>query len=213
MRITHIFIILLFTQYDTVMGQISIGFKGGPNLNNTVIKSDDPNFPDLSDPTISFHVGLFTTLRITDKFLLIPELQFIQKGYSLSAYRNGNNKVVYKNRINYIEIPLLISYSIFKYINIEAGFVTGFKISAVYKEGSTKKNVTGEFESFLDLGLASGVRINLTERLGLTGRYVWSLTPLDKSDPNISAQVTKEYNRNLLVSVTYTVRTKKDKKK
>jgi hypothetical protein len=51
----------------------------------------DGSIEDDYSSTTSFHVGVFSKLRLSDKFDFIPELQYIRKGYHYkSSYSEGD---------------------------------------------------------------------------------------------------------------------------
>ena len=182
--------------------RFSWGIKAGVNVNDIYIVTDQPSIRDMIHPTTSFHGGLYGQLSMGRKFSFIPELQFIQKGFLI---RNPVSEVKY--RINYIEIPLLISYSVFKYLNIDVGQVNGFKISARAKIGDDKRDITDSYYTY-DFGLTGGVRVNFNKRISLSSRYVWSLNAMSKSP--LGFYVYKESNRNLLFSLTYLLKKAND---
>jgi hypothetical protein len=98
--------------------QIPIGFKAGINLNQIVHRNIPPSIGEERRSYVtSFHVGAFTKIKLTDKFNLIPELQFIQK----EAFVNSFSKI----KLSYIEIPVASSYSPIRWLSIESGGARG----------------------------------------------------------------------------------------
>ena len=96
-----IFLVVCVSGYS----QIPLGFKAGVNVGQIVMKGVPDDFDEDYSPIASFHVGVFSELRLSDQFDFIPELQYIRKGYHYkSSYSDGNI------RLDYIELPLLISY-------------------------------------------------------------------------------------------------------
>lgn len=182
--------------------RFSWGIKAGANVNDIYIVTNQASIHELFHPTTSFHGGLYGQLRMGKKFSFIPELQFIQKGFLI---RNPVFEVKY--RINYMEIPLLLSYSVFKYLNIDVGQVNGFKISANSKHGDDKHDLTDNYYTY-DFGLTAGIRVNFNKKISLSSRYVWSLNTMSKTP--LGFEVYKESHRNILFSLTYLLNKERD---
>ena len=80
------------------------------------MKDVPDDFDEDYSSVASFHVGVFSKLKLSDKFDFIPELQYIRKGYHYkSSYSKGDIL------LDYIELPLVISYKPISFLAIEAG--------------------------------------------------------------------------------------------
>jgi hypothetical protein len=178
-------------------GQTILGLKLGLNYNNEKLRSDDPNYPDLADPKIGFNGGIFLKINLNEKIAFIPELQYVQKGIIV------NDR--YRNRIHYIEIPAMMSLMIVRNLEAEVGLNPGLRMWSTAKVDNTKITTTNSHPLF-DFGISTGIRIKLMKGFGIAGRYVWGLTPSGESDAQQTNVTTKVYNRNLLVSITYTLK-------
>ena len=174
--------------------QIPLGFKAGVNINEIVMKNVSKDFMYQTSSITSFHVGVFSKLRLSDKFDFIPELQYIRKGYDYKpSYGKG------EIRLDYIELPLLISYKPISLLAIEAGPSFGIKI---------KENTSFDRYESTDIGAVGGLRFNLTSKWSVIGRYYDGITsvydiyfnqgPNQGSVENIST-----YNRNFQFSIAY----------
>lgn len=174
--------------------QIPLGFKVGVNVGQIVMKGVADDFDEDYSSIASFHVGVFSKLRLSDKFDFIPELQYIRKGYHYkSSYSDGNI------RLDYIELPLLISYKPISLLAIEAGPSFGVKI----KE-STYINL---YES-TDIGAVGGLRLNLTSKWSVVGRYYHGITSVKDIQYNSGptpgpVEKVSTYNRNIQFSIAY----------
>ncbi|HEY9049650.1 MAG TPA: porin family protein [Ohtaekwangia sp.] len=168
--------------------QIPLGFKAGVNVNTIGIRHKQNEALGFDSYT-SFHVGVFTKLKFSNKFTFIPELQFIEKG------AGGGVK------LGYIEAPLVLSYQPIALLNIEAGPSIGVNVS---------NNTILDYNK-TDFGAIGGLRFNLTPKWSLLGRYYYGISNLDKvyfnAGPNGVAQGwTALYNRNFQFSVAYYLR-------
>jgi hypothetical protein len=175
--------------------QIPLGFKAGVNVSKIVME-DVPKGSVEEDysSVASFHVGIFSKLRLSNKFDFIPELQYIRKGYHYkSTYSEGDI------RLDYIELPLLISYTPISLLAIEAGPSAGIKV----KESTYIKL----YES-TDVGVVGGLRFNLTSKWSALARYYYGITSVNdiyfNSGPNQGpVEKVSTYNRNLQFSIAY----------
>jgi hypothetical protein len=173
------------------ISQIPLGFKVGVNTNTIVVRGVSSEYWDNSDPGISFHLGVFTKLKLSNKLNFIPEVQFIQK---LSDFSSGNFK------LNYIELPLFISYEPIQWLNVEAGPSLGLNVSS---------NLHGDVYKKPDAGVIAGLRFNLTSKWSLLGRYYYGVTPIEEAyftRPQQSPprpETFKFYNETFQLSVAY----------
>jgi hypothetical protein len=190
MRRTVLFLYMTFI-VAIAHAQIPLGFKAGINTNKIVVRDAAGQFDDDSDIGVSFHLGVYTKLKLSDKFNFIPELQFIQKQSKSSS---GNI------RLNYIELPLLISYQPIQWLNIEAGPSLGLNIGS---------NLYADVYESVDGGINGGLRFNLTPKWSILGRYYYGVTPIEKIYFTMGPvgtpppAVIKFYNETLQFSVAY----------
>src|SRR6478736_5935191 len=88
-------------------GQFAFGLKGGININQLSVSNSSGGNPYSTN--MAFHFGLFGQLKLKEKLIFIPELQFTQRGANLQPDLRIN--------LNYIELPVLISYRVIKQLN------------------------------------------------------------------------------------------------
>lgn len=60
-------------------------------------------------PLITPYIGIYWSYKIVNRLKLITELSFMQKGVNFS--QSEYEKITYKVKISYLEIPVLLSYS------------------------------------------------------------------------------------------------------
>ncbi len=170
--VTFLILICVSQSYS----QTLFGLKGGINYNEIVIENA-PSLPlRLYQPNIGFHVGIFTRIRIS-KFYFNPELLFVQRGCNSSAYLFGSLQPATDTRINlnYIELPLLLTFFRFKLLSLEAGTNTSIKLSAKEISDNGKKDVSDRFNKPFDFGISGGIRAIIGQKISIAGRYYHGL--------------------------------------
>jgi hypothetical protein len=84
-------------------------------------------------------------------------------------------------------------------LEFELGPNLGIKISE-------KSDMPGiSFES-LDIGLSTGLRFRLTDKLFITGRYYHGLTSIATLYASASDGESKSFNRTMQISLTYKIK-------
>lgn len=173
--------------------QFGYGAKGGISLSNSLFTVAQGSLPDFFDsrtigPGVYF--GFYGQIKFSDKMMLSPELLFTQKGW------NYRMSLVH---LNYLEIPVLISFRPIKSIGIEAGPNISLLLSS---NGSFKS-----FYSGYDYGLNAGVVYSILKRFSVGVRYYLGLKVVNEVyfvDPNNNPLGhIKERNSSLQIGVTY----------
>lgn len=145
----NILILILLQLSFYSYGQFTYGVKAGINFNDLVVTGSSVS--DGAKPNIGFHAGVFGKLKVYKNFYFIPEIQFSQRGYNVNGLRAN---------LNYIEVPLLLSYMPIKFINIDIGPNLGYQIT-----------YNAFVEEKFDYGLTGGLRFNISEKISIIGRY------------------------------------------
>jgi hypothetical protein len=152
--------------------QIKVGVAGGVNFSNTI----DAYNPNFSTSTIAgLHIGLTLDVPVNPMFSFAPEIFYSQKGYQ-AATTYGN----FKQRTNYIDVPLLAKFNVVPGFN----FVVGPQVSILTSTRNIYDNGfnTVYEESYNNRGDHSalagvfGIGINLNRNVELRGRYIIDLT-------------------------------------
>jgi hypothetical protein len=108
-----------------------------------------------------------------------------------------------KDLLTYIDIPLIIKYQPARFVNIQAGPQIGFRLRAMQKDLETEvKTKINDYYNFFDLGVACGVEANLPNRINLTVRYVFGISPATTDVLYIDPW----YNNFLQLSLGYRIR-------
>jgi hypothetical protein len=151
--------------------QPKVGIAGGVNFSNTV----DAYNSDFTTSTIAgVHVGLTFEIPIAYPLSFAPEIMFSQKGY-----RAETTYGQFKQRTNYIDIPLLAKFRVVPGFNFVIGPQFSFLTSTrnTYDDGFNRVYET-EYDNRGDKSYISGVigiGINLNRNVELRGRYAIDL--------------------------------------
>jgi hypothetical protein len=162
---------LLIGTFGFTQAQISGGIKGGLNFANQEYSAD--GFSISPDARTAFHVGAFLAINFSDNLGLQPELLYSSKG---SEFEFAGTTATAK--YNYLDVPILLRYSINEMISLHAGPQISLLMSAEDDDGDDiSEGVTGS-----DLGLSFGGQVDLP--MGLVGglRYNLGLSNIDDTD-------------------------------
>jgi hypothetical protein len=159
--ITFFIAVLGLFQVTTSTAQTArSGIKGGFNASNLYIDNvNDRN------PRYGFNVGLFTQVPIIKGILYLqPEIGYSTKGttarYNILNTFQGETTF----KLDYAEVPLLLTYKIGNVIDIQAGAYGGYLVNASSKSksdnGSSSEVLLNKdnYKSF-DYGLSAGLNI------------------------------------------------------
>lgn len=189
--------------------QVTFGVKGGLNLNTIAnvgeINVNDPNQPTSIDykTSLGYNLGTYLSLPVSKKSTIYFELQ-----YSL---RGGKIEDV-KHNLNYVELPILFSYSIVKKLAFELGPSFSYKISAIASDDGTKNNIDLLFDENIDIGIYSGVRVPINDRIAIIGRYYVGLLKLFQTTyisgpmPGDDIYESRYYSRTIQLGLTYKIK-------
>jgi hypothetical protein len=151
-----------------------LGVKAGANIfkvDGTAIK-DEFKF--------GYNLGAFAELGLSDKWGIQPEVMWNQTNYRTASnfneiYPGGKSDV--EGKLNYISIPVLLSFTPAKIISFQAGPQFGILLN---KDKSLFDNGKEAFKSG-DFSMLGGVQLNIGS-LKLGGRYVVGLANINDID-------------------------------
>jgi Outer membrane protein beta-barrel domain len=200
--------LLVFATLNFCWAQIPFGIKGGLNVNILSVQNAPPDFGYKTSPSIGFHIGVFTSLKLSDKFSMIPELQYTIKGYSKNEDSVTTEK--YSVMLSYVEMPIMFSYRIIKSLGIEVGPSIGLKVGAKSVRDGNSSKLSDDFAETVDIGVQGGVRFNASERISIIGRYNYGLSAFAKytfsTTPTPGSTETLEFhNSTIQFSVAYKI--------
>ncbi len=149
------------------------GFKVGAN----VFKVDGKSFED--EFKFGYHAGGFIQLKLSDKWQLQPEVMWNQYNTKTDTslgniYKLSNLKDV---KLNYLSVPVLLTYNPTKFVSFQAGPQFGVLID---KSKGLVDNGKQAFKAG-DLSVLGGVQLNLGN-IRVSGRYVVGLSNINDID-------------------------------
>jgi len=158
--------------------QAQFGARAGLNSSNL----HETNFNNRQ----GFHLGAYYRIKL-GAIDIEPGLQFSEKGYKGTENITGDNV---SERLNYIDVPLLIRFNFLKAINIFAGPQASVLASRKYRLGNTSSSSTDIIKGY-DLGGVVGVGLKLPLGLNLQASYDIGLTSLNYFDSDVKNRVLK----------------------
>jgi hypothetical protein len=150
-----------------------LGIKAGANLNKMNGQEFDQGFK------FGYNVGAFAELNFTPMWGIQPELMFNQTNYRTGdrfsdIYPNGVSDV--KGKLNYLTVPILLSFRPIPFLSLQAGPQFGIKLN---KDEHLVNNTADAFKSG-DFALVGGAQLNIAN-IKLGARYVWGLSDIDNT--------------------------------
>lgn len=161
----------------------------------------------MNSQKLGFHAGAFVNIPISKQFSFQPEVLYNQMGARDVAYSTevttgattvktkGESKVT----MNYISVPLMVQMRPMDKFYIEAGPEFSYFINGKTKGEATVASTTGGITTTtsqsqsddlnkddinkFNFGLGLGLGYDITNNIGISARYVNSLTKIDKSRP------------------------------
>jgi hypothetical protein len=165
---SFIIIVLIFTGRAFAQ-KINIGPKLGANIG----KIDGAGFSDKY--TLGYHAGGFLRIRLDKKWSIQGEVLWNQingdtaSNFS-SIYQNLSNQDLQNPRLNYLSIPLLLTYKPGKIISFQAGPQFG---SLLDNSRTFVQNGQNAFKKG-DLSLLAGIQLHILS-VDIYGRYMIGL--------------------------------------
>jgi hypothetical protein len=156
---------------DRSTPQSNAGIKGGYNL--AAVNFDDNGE---TGQRHGFHVGVYGESFISESFSIQPELMYSQQGYEI---KDNNGNVTFTQKLNYINLPVMLKAYPSKNLFFEAGPQIGVAIS--HKEeysgffSSTQEYDPNSFDWGMNFGAGfktdSGISFGARYHLGLGDLY------------------------------------------
>jgi hypothetical protein len=148
-----------------------LGIKAGANLDKVNGQAFDQGFK------FGYNVGAFAELNFTPLWGIQPEVLFNQSNYRTGdhfsdIYPGGVNDV--KGKLNYLTIPILLSFRPIPLLSLQAGPQFGIKLN---KDEHLVNNAADAFKSG-DFSLVGGAQLNIAS-LKIGARYIWGLADVN----------------------------------
>lgn len=138
--------------------ETSFGLKGG--LNFATLGGDAEDVESLT----SFHLGGFAQIKISEKFMIQPELVYSGQG----AQDSVENDL--KIKLNYINLPIMAKFMVSDGLSFEVGPQIGFAVSRKVTFEGESENLDDEFKAF-DYGVGLGAGYQFDSGMLLSLRY------------------------------------------
>lgn len=166
--------ILAFGTMLAVQAQnVKFGVKGGLNISKLTNT-------DGSKALAGFHAGGLVNIGLNESWAIQPEVLYSSQGtkaekgiFGLTASNTLN--------LNYINVPVMVQYSIVPAFYLEAGPQVGFLTAGKVKSGGVSVDIKDSMKS-IDFGLGFGFGYKFDMGLGISGRYNFGLTNVYDSD-------------------------------
>jgi len=162
---------------------IDIGIK--VSLNMAKHTGDDSRILD-TDPdfSVGFALGGFLTYNINDQISIRPEFHYSVKGVKFELKFEWSDSYESTIELNYLDIPVLILFSVQENINVFAGPYFGFFLGGKWKWKSYGESEEGDIDKEVyaspDHGLVFGGSYGLGKNISIEVRYAFGLKTIDK---------------------------------
>ena len=189
--------------------KVNFGVKAGLNLSTW-------NYDDASLRP-GFHAGGFATVQFSRMFAVQPEVMYSMEGsaYEGELYALGvswaNAKVT--STVHKLNVPVMLQFTPISMLTIEAGPQFGFNLAVSHHIKSniagiveTEKDVDVDKENYnmFEMGIAAGLKLNLTRNMAIGARYVYGISPIFDEGRLFSRQVTDAvHTSNIMVSLNF----------
>lgn len=174
MKSKSIVLSLLLVSFAVIHSQaqgVHVGVKAGANI----FKVDGQGYSEGFH--FGYNVGAFAELNWSDHWGVQPEVLFNQTNYRTGSqfhdiYPGGLDDV--KGKLNYLSIPLLLSYRPVKLLSIQAGPQFGILLN------QDKHLIESGKDAFKkgDFSLVGGAQLNIAN-IAVGARYVIGLTDIN----------------------------------
>lgn len=163
----------------TVAGaqKINLGIKAGVNMSSNTGNGMKGTLQQ------GFDVGAFSEIKLAKKWAIHPELYYSHRSseradnfmtyYVTEGVANADKDI----KLNYVSLPVLLSYNISSVLSIQAGPQLNWLF---FEDDNLLKNDRDAFKK-TDLGIAGGVTLHL-EKFRIYGRYTQGLSDVNGID-------------------------------
>jgi len=154
----------------TGTAQIKFGAKAGVNLAKVAGKTEGEK--ESFDSKVGMHIGGVVEIPVSEKFSVMPEVNFDQWGGQLEE-----SGMTLSMNLSYINVPILAKYNVGGF-GIYAGPQIGFLMSSKYKLDDEEEDIEGLKGT--DFGAVFGAEYNLAYGIFLSARYNLGLTRVNE---------------------------------
>lgn len=157
--------------YKRLQSKLGFGVKAGVNLASQTSSGSGLNIDVKS--IVRVNAGGYCNYFLTRYFGVQGEILISGKGAHWEDYYDDM-----KDLITYFDVPLLVKYQPAQFVNVHAGVQAAFRIRATQKDMETGiRTSINDYYSFSEYGLVGGIEANLPNKINLTLRYIYGITP------------------------------------
>jgi len=193
-------LLLIFgNQQNSYAQRFEGGILGG--LNASQVRGD--HYSGYNKPGIL--AGGWIQTDISNRFFLDAELKYSQKGSRKNPNPKKEDQEKYIMRLGYLDMPVYLGFRAEKIVSVFTGVSAGYLINAAEydSEGELAEVDQRKFNTF-DIQAFIGIRIELTERLGLDFRGAYSFLPTrDLPGDRVDYWWDDQYNNVLSTALYY----------
>lgn len=184
--------------------EVRLGIKGGVNF--STLSGD--NLGDIKSLT-GFHIGGLVEIPLAEQFSIQPEVLYTAQGskYSEKGQELGvSYSYDFKQKLDYIQVPVMAKYYVIDGLSIEAGPQIAFLASSKLDYEGTLGgiSVSGDEDldnvSNIDFSIGAGASYRLPMGLFFTARYNFGLSNVNDSSNSDNQKI---HNRVAQLSVGY----------
>ena len=163
-----LFAVLMLAAVKGNTQKFQLGAKAGLNISNFT----GGDFDDVEKKSlVGFHGGLFLRFAFA-KISLQPEILVSTQGAKIDSISGS-----YDWKVTYVNLPVMVQYSLKGGFFLEAGPQFGFKIS-----DNIEDEAIGEFAKNMDLSIALGLGFRTGKGFGVGGRYTAGISKVGDFD-------------------------------
>ncbi|WP_424494467.1 porin family protein [Salinimicrobium sp. GXAS 041] len=177
--------------------EINFGVKGGLNISN--LHSSNTPVDEITESRTGFHAGAFGELRFSNLFALQVEALYSQQGatttiayipidppgelgyFKQSYTKQQNQDLEAKGRYDYLNLPVLAKFYVYKGLNVYGGPQLSVLLSAKDEYESVENDVKDQLDPF-DFGLNGGVGYQFEMGLFFSASYYWGINNISHID-------------------------------
>ncbi len=187
------------TDVSNKVKEQAFGIKVGMNMANT--SSSFQTAVGASDPKMKagLLLGIYSQFQLSQGLRFQPELLYSAEGSIIEGPIGASSTmtVLFRNRINYLNIPLMLQFTKGSGFYFEAGPQIGFRLSAKSKfenpttSGSGPSTVT-DYKSATKgtaFSLGAGAGYEMGNGLGIGLRYMLGLTDIWETSASLKSNV------------------------
>lgn len=193
-------------------GQTRFGIKAGANFSTFTGKS----YADVSLKT-GFHAGGFAEIKASEKLFVQLELLYSEQGAKIDMSHPYSEGIIYidydeKWLVNYLTVPIMVKYDVYKGLNVEAGPQVAILLSAKEKyetdftfpgfpdetiRRSGSDDISERFKS-IDIAINAGVGYDFTSHFFANARYSYGLMDIYENQTNNDEYPGQSTNRKIV---------------